>query len=59
MKSQHETMAMKALPATTAVALSANEGGFDIRLPNQPEELDKNGQNLLKSLVAEKAWRSR
>lgn len=40
-------------------AMTKLEGGFDIRLPNPPEELGNNDDNLLKSLVAKTDWRSR
>jgi integrase len=40
-------------------AMAKLEGGFDIRLPNPPEELGKSDDNLLKSLTAKANWRSR
>ncbi|MBW7961579.1 hypothetical protein [Bradyrhizobium sp. BR 10261] len=40
-------------------AMTKLEGGFDIRLPNQPDELGNDDGNSLKSLLAETVWRSR
>lgn len=40
-------------------AMTKLEGGFDIRLPNPTEELGKSDDNLLESLIANTAWRSR
>ncbi|MBR0883474.1 tyrosine-type recombinase/integrase [Bradyrhizobium liaoningense] len=39
-------------------AMTKLEGGFDIRLPNPPDELGNSDDNLLKSLTAKAAWRS-
>ncbi|GAB1716314.1 MAG: tyrosine recombinase [Nitrobacter sp.] len=42
-----------------ATAMAKLQSGFDIKLPNPPEELGKSDDNLLKSLVAKDDWRSR
>ncbi|OSJ32021.1 tyrosine-type recombinase/integrase [Bradyrhizobium japonicum] len=39
-------------------AMTKLEGGFDIRLPNPPDELGNSDDNLLKSLTAKASWRS-
>ncbi|WP_354099604.1 MULTISPECIES: tyrosine-type recombinase/integrase [unclassified Bradyrhizobium] len=39
-------------------AMAKLEGGFDIRLPNPPDELGKNDDNLLKSSAGKTEWRS-
>jgi len=40
-------------------AMSKLEGGFDVRLPNQSEELGKNEDKILKKLTESLVWRSR
>lgn len=40
-------------------AMTKLEGGFDIRLPNPPDELGNSDDNSSNSFVAEAVWRSR
>lgn len=40
-------------------AMTKLEGGFDIRLPNPPDELRNSDDNSSSSFVAETVWRSR